>query len=214
MPTILLTILRYVFDGQPTIFTVTAPLLLGLIPFLLMFIVTSVAVLRERTSGTLERLLTSPASRLDILLGYALAFATLATIQASLASFVVLQFLGVTVAGSSWLLVLFAVLSGLLGMSAGLFFSAFAKNEFQAVQFMPIFFLPQFLTCGLFIPRDQMATFLRYLSDIMPITYLVDALKVIRTSAEWTGDLTRDLAIVIGFIAVALTAGALSLRSK
>lgn len=214
MPTIVMIILRYVFDGQPFIYANTAPIMLGIIPFLLMFIVTSVAVLRERTSGTLERLLISPASRLDILFGYAIAFMLLAAIQATVASLVVTELFAINIAGGTGLLIALAVLSGIMGMAFGLFFSTFARNEFQAVQFMPAFFLPQFLTCGLFISRDQMAKPLEYFSNITPVAYIVDALQHVTRNPEWSGDLTRDFMIITGFIIAALILGAASLRSR
>lgn len=214
MPTILITVLYYVFDGAKPIFDSVAPLLLGIIPFTLMFIVTSVAVLRERTSGTLERLITMPISKLDILLGYALAFALMAFMQAAIASWVIIGLLDVQIAGGIVDLLTVAVASGVLGMSLGLLFSAFAKNEFQAVQFMPAFVLPQFLTCGLFVPREQMAQALQYYSDIMPITYVVEAMQGVKASTEWTGDLSINLVIIGGFIVLSLVLGALSLRSS
>ncbi|HEX5797193.1 MAG TPA: ABC transporter permease [Candidatus Saccharimonadales bacterium] len=213
MPSILITILYYVFDDSKLIFNSIAPLLLGIIPFTLMFIVTSVAVLRERTSGTLERLLTMPVSKLDILLGYALAFAMLAFLQASIASYVVINLLNVQIVGSVLSLLLVAVLAGVLGMSLGLLFSAFAKNEFQAVQFMPAFVLPQFLTCGLFVPREQMAPALQYFSDVMPITYVVKAVQEVKSHPTWTNELSLDILIVGGFVIFSLVLGALSLKS-
>ncbi|HEY5806032.1 MAG TPA: ABC transporter permease [Candidatus Saccharimonadales bacterium] len=214
MPTVLLTVLYYVFQGNHMVFDGIAPLLLGIIPFTLMFIVASVAVLRERTAGTLERLLTSPASKLDILLGYAFAFALLALVQASIASFVTLSFLSVAIAGSAVSLLVVAMLSGVLGMAFGLLFSAFAKNEFQAVQFMPAFVLPQFLACGLFTPREKMAEALQVFSDVMPLTYVVKALQEVGSAASWASDLTVNVLVISGFIVVALLLGAFSLRSK
>lgn len=214
MPTVLITILYFVFEGNGRLFNGIAPLILGIIPFTIMFIITSVAVLRERITGTLERLLTSPATKLDILLGYALAFAALALVQATIATFVTLTLLDVQISGEPSSLLVVAVLAGVLGMSFGLLFSAFAKNEFQAVQFMPAFVLPQFLTCGLFIPREKMAEFLQYFSAAMPITYVVEALQEVRSVSSWTSELSVNVAIIGGFILVALTLGALSLRSK
>jgi ABC-2 type transport system permease protein len=214
VPSVLITILYYVFEDSSFIFDGVAPLLLGILPFTLMFIITSVAVLRERISGTLERLLTLPISKLDILFGYAAAFALLALFQAAIASYVILGLLDVQVAGSIASLLVVAVMSGVLGMSLGLFFSSFAKNEFQAVQFMPAFVLPQFLTCGLFVPREQMAQFLQYFSDVMPITYVVKAMKEVQTNQTWTHELSVDLLIIAGFVILSLVFGALSLRRK
>ncbi|HET7673449.1 MAG TPA: ABC transporter permease [Candidatus Saccharimonadales bacterium] len=212
VPSVLIIILNYVFEDSSLIFESVAPLLLGILPFTLMFIVTSVAVLRERTSGTLERLLTLPISKLDILFGYGLAFALLAFLQAAIASFVILGLLDVQVAGSIASLLVVAVMAGVLGMSLGLFFSSFAKNEFQAVQFMPAFVLPQFLTCGLFVPREQMAQFLQYFSDVMPITYVVEAMQEVKSNSLWTHELSKDLLIIAGFVILSLLLGALSLR--
>jgi ABC-2 type transport system permease protein len=214
MPTVLMTILYYVFEDNHPLFAHIAPLLLTIIPFTLMFIVTSVAVLRERTSGTLERLLTSPASRTDILLGYSLAFTLLALLQATIASTVTITLLDVAIAGSSLMLVCIAVLAGTLGMSFGLLFSAFAKNEFQAVQFMPAFVLPQFLTCGLFTPRESMAPFLQYFSSIMPITYVVKAAQEVMKSSTVTTTLISSLLVVCGFIFLALALGSATLKSR
>ncbi len=214
MPSILLTVLYYVFDGKHTVFEGIAPLVLGIIPFTLMFIVTSVAMLRERTSGTLERLLSSPASKLDILLGYGVAFAVVALLQASIATYVTLTYLSVEISGATATLLLIAMLAGILGMAFGLLFSAFARNEFQAVQFMPAFVLPQFLTCGLFVPVDKMADFLQYFSNVMPLTYIVKSLQEVTANTDWTSDLTTYISVMAGFIVVAFLLGALSLRSR
>ena len=212
MPSVLIIVLRYVFHENQVVFLSIAPLLLGILPFVLMFIISSIAVLRERSSGTLERLLVSPATRLDIIMGYATAFALIALVQAGIASFVTLVLLDVPVAGSTAILLLCAVLSGVLGMAFGLLFSSFARSEFQAVQFMPAFVLPQFLTCGLFVPRDQMHQALQYFADIMPITYVVDALKQVQITAGVSQALRTDLYILAGFIVLALVLGAISLR--
>lgn len=213
VPAILLAILNFVFYENFTLYNSVAPLLLGLIPFTLMFIITSVAMLRERTSGTLERLLVSKLSRLDILLGYALAFAVLAFLQSLLASFVVLFVFDVSIAGDVASVLLVAIISGITGMALGLFFSAFAKNEFQAVQFMPAFVLPQFLTCGLFIARNQMVDALYYASNLLPLSYIVEAMRSIQSEQLWTGELTKDLAILSGFTIGSLVLGALTLNT-
>ena len=214
VPVILLTLLKYVMNGNSLAFEKIAPLVLGIFPLIVMFIVTSVATLRERTSGTLERLLTLPMGKLDFILGYALAFATLALLQALLASGVVLGLLGVTVVGGAVKVILTAVLAGLLGMSMGLFVSAFATTEFQAVQFMPAFVFPQLLVCGFFVPRDQMAQALQWLSDIFPMTYIVEAMQHITHSSGWGDNFTRNLLITTGFILLSLFLGAITLRRQ
>ena len=214
VPVVLLIILKYAFQSQPLTFDSLAPMILGIFPLIVMFIVTSIATLRERKIGTLDRLMTMPMSKLDFIFGYALAFGILALLQAALASFVVLQLLGVSVQGGEISVLISAVASALLGSSLGLFLSAFATSEFQAVQFMPAFIFPQLLVCGLFVAREQMAWPLQFFADIMPLTYSVDAMKQITVRSDWTGDLTRDLLVVLGFGIVALVLGSITIQRQ
>ena len=168
--------------------------LLGIFPFVTMFLVTSVAMLRERTSGTLERLLTTPMAKLDLLLGYALAFGVAALAQAALASALTLGLLGLDVAGPVPLVLLVAVANALLGMALGLLVSAFARTEFQAVQFMPAVVLPQILLCGLLAPRDEMSPALEAISAVLPMTYAVDAMTLLTETSSLGSELLTDLA--------------------
>jgi ABC-2 type transport system permease protein len=214
VPVLLLTLLRYVYDDRPLVFDQIGGPLLALFPFITMFLVTSVAMLRERTSGTLERLLSMPLGKGDLLLGYALAFGSVAVVQSLLASAVALGLLGLDLVASPALVVLLAVLDALLGMALGLFLSAFARNEFQAVQFLPAFVLPQLLLCGLFAARDTMATPLRWLSAAFPLTYAVDGMQQLAGSRSVTGDLGRDLLVVAGASVLALALGAATLRRQ
>jgi len=152
VPALLLILPRYVLNSRQA-FDRTAPMLLGLFPFVVMFLVTSVATLRERRTGTLGRLMTMPMAKLDFLIGYGIAFGAIAIVQVAVVATITLTWLGLTIAGGIWILALATVLSALLGTTLGLAVSAFAKSEFQAVQFMPVFELPQALLCGLFVPR-------------------------------------------------------------
>ncbi len=170
VPLVLLWLLELVFHEQPSTFDRIGPALLALFPFVVMFLVTSVTTLRERTSGTLERLLSMPLGRLDLLVGYLVAFGLVAVVQAALASALMLGALDLDVAGPVWLLVVVAVVDAVLGCALGLFVSAFARTEFQAVQFMPAIVLPQFLLCGLLVPRDQMGAVLEWISWALPLT--------------------------------------------
>ena len=207
VPVLLLTLLRYVFDAAPEVFDAVGGPLLALFPFTTMFLVTSVAMLRERTTGTLERLLATPLGRGDLLAGYALAFGGVAVVQTLIASALALGPLGLDVAGSAVLVVVLAVASALLGMALGLLLSAFAQTEFQAVQFLPAVVLPQVLLCGLFAP-------LRWLSDAFPLTYAVDGMQLVARSGEVTGGLLADLAVVSGGAILALVLGSLTLRRR
>jgi ABC-2 type transport system permease protein len=212
VPSILMILLYYVFADAEALFESVAPMILGLFPFILMFLVTSVAMLRERTAGTLERLMTMPVGKLDLLAGYALAFGALAIIQGSIASLVTTGPLGVEVDGGAWKMLIVAALAGVTGSASGLFFSAFAKTEFQAVQFMPAFVFPQILTCGIFVARDKMAGWLQTISDFFPLTYIIDALNEVATNEGWTSTLTKDLFITLLFAVGALVLGAATLR--
>ena len=213
VPPLLITLFRYVFDAQPETFDRVGGPLVGIFPFSTMFVVTSIAMLRERTSGTLERLMTMPLAKLDLLGGYGLAFAAVAAVQACITSAVAFGLLGLDVAGPVWLVIALAVADAALGMSLGLFVSAFARTEFQAVQFMPALVFPQLLLCGLLVPRDHMLTVLRWVSAVLPLTWAYDALAR-AVDDRLGGAVVRDAAIVVGTAVLALALGATTLRRR
>ena len=213
MPPLLLTIMKYVFDGQEETFDRIGAPLVGMFPFVSMFLVTSIAMLRERTSGTLERLMSMPLAKLDLLLGYGLAFTLVALVQATVTSIVAFGFLDLDTAGPVSLIVVLAVGNALLGMSLGLLLSAFAQTEFQAVQFMPAFVMPQILLAGLLVPRDKMADLLEWISNALPLTYAYEAIEL--AAADDLGrDLAVDVLVVAGCIVLALVLGATTLRRR
>lgn len=213
VPCVLMGLLAWIYDNTPVFDSVGAPLL-GMFPFLVMFLVTSIATLRERQSGTLERLLAMPLGKADLVGGYALAFGLLAAVQALIAATFAITVLGLDVAGDAWLLILVAVVDCLLGTALGLFLSAFAATEFQAVQFLPAFVLPQFLLCGLLVPRDRLPDVLRWLSDVLPLSYAVDAMKTISTDASGTASVLGDAGIVLAYVVVLVGLGAATLRRR
>lgn len=214
VPCVLISLLWWMFDDLPGgLFDRCGPALLARFPFIVMFLVTSVTTLRERSSGTLERLLTMPMGRLDFLLGYALAFGLLAAVQAALAVGVSVGLLGLEVNGPVWLLGLVAVVDAVLGTALGLLVSAFATTEFQAVQFMPAFVLPQILLCGLFVPRDAMPGALEAVSNVLPLSYAVDAMQELVGRAD-EGEVWRSVAVVAVFALAALALGAATLRRR
>jgi ABC-2 type transport system permease protein len=214
VPCVLLTLLKYVFDASPRTFDSAGAALLGIFPLITMFLVTSIATLRERTSGTLERLLTMPLGKADLLVGYALAFGAVAVVQAALATGLVVLALGLDVAGSAWLLLVVALADAFLGTALGLFVSAFAASEFQAVQFLPAVLLPQLLLCGLFVPRGDMQPVLSGLSDVLPMSYAVDGMTQVVRHTGVTGDFVRDLLVIAGCALLALALGAATLRRR
>jgi ABC-2 type transport system permease protein len=214
VPCVLETLLRLIYAHNRVAFDHAGAPLLAIFPLMTVFLVTSIALLRERTSGTLERLLTTPLGRLELLVGYALAFGLLATAQAVLASTLTLGPLGLHVRGSSLLVVLLAVAVALLGMGLGLLASAFARSEFQVVQFLPATILPQLLLCGLLVARARMPAGLHALSDLLPMSYAVDGMRHLTSEASANAALWGDIAIVLAFAAGALLLGAGTLRRQ
>jgi ABC-2 type transport system permease protein len=214
VPPFLLTLLKGAFDQDPESFQQVGGPLVGLFPFSTMFVVTSITMLRERTTGTLERLMSLPLAKLDLLFGYGIAFSVVGVVQATLTSAVAFGPLGLDVAGSTAVVVVLAVGNALLGMSLGLFVSAFARTEFQAVQFMPAIVFPQLLLCGLFVPRDQMAGVLQIVSDTMPLTYAFEALSNVTTIGSLGSRGALDVAVISGATVLLLALGALTLRRR
>jgi len=213
LPSVLLALFKYIYDGQPAIFDRVGPQMLGLFPFIVMFLVTSVTMVRERTSGTLERLLTTPLRRGELIGGYALAFGIAALVQALVSAAVAIWLLDLNVE-TPWAIVLFAVVDAVLGTALGLLMSAFARTEFQAVQFMPLVVVPQILLCGLLAPRDSMPDVLRWISDALPLSYATEAFTELANSDTWTDTLGRNLGILVGCCVVAIALASLTLRRR
>ena len=220
LPTLLMSLLWWMFKDVPSnpmtgkdVFDGVAPGLLALFPMFIMFLVTSVTTLRERSSGTLERLLAMPMGKLDFLGGYALAFGLMAALQSVIAVAVSVTLLDMDMTGPVWLLTVVAIIDGTLGTALGLLVSAFARTEFQAVQFMPAVVVPQMLLCGLLVARDRLPDVLHVISDILPLSYAVDAMKYLQTHSDTT-EVWQDLGVVAVFAVAALALGALTLRRR
>jgi ABC-2 type transport system permease protein len=223
LPCLVLTLLWWMFEGDGAAgsagFSRLGPPLLALIPFVVMFLVTSVTTLRERSSGTLERLLAMPTGKGDLLGGYAIAFGLVAGLQSAFAVALSLTVLDLQVSGPGWMLVVVAVVDAVLGTALGLFVSAFARTEFQAVQFMPALVVPQILLCGLFLPREAMPRVLEAVSDVLPLSYAVDAMTGVSTRTGSalggvSGEVWSDLLVVLAFALAGLVLGAATLRRR
>jgi ABC-2 type transport system permease protein len=214
VPCALVTLLKYMFIDRSFVFDRIGGPLLGLFPFIAMFLVTSITMLRERTTGTLERLMALPLAKIDLLLGYGAAFALVAAVQASLVSGIAFGLLDLRSAGPEWLVIVLAVGNAVLGMSLGLLLSAFARTEFQAMQFMPAFVFPQLLLCGLIVPRAEMARALEVASYFLPLTYAYDALDRVTHLDLVDARLVLDMVVVAGATLLALVLGALTLRRR
>jgi ABC-2 type transport system permease protein len=220
VPSMVITLMYFMFgtaphlSGGPTPFNGACLILLGLFPLLLMFLITSITMQRERASGTLERILTTPLRRLDLLAAYGSAFSIAAAAQAILACVVSFWFLGLHTAGSPFWLFLIAILNAILGVGLGLLCSAFARTEFQAVQFMPVVLVPQLLLAGVIVPRAALPTWLEWISNVMPASYALEALQQVAAHPELTYTAVRDIIVVLGFAIAALGLAAATLRRR
>jgi ABC-2 type transport system permease protein len=214
VPCVLEFLLKEIFAGRPDVFQHVGAPLLGLFPFVSMFVVTSVTMLRERTSGTLERLMSLPLAKVELLLGYAIAFALAAVVQAAAVSSLAFGALDLHAGGPRPAVVALAVGNATLGMALGLLASAFARTEFQAVQFLPAIVFPQLLLCGLFVDRSDMATWLRAISDVLPLTYAYDALARVSRGGPYGSWFAADVAVTVGGALLALVLGAATLRRR
>lgn len=212
IPCMLMVLLKLMFQGCPGVFDRVGPQVFGIFPVIVMYLVASISTLRERVSGTAERLLTLPVTPLDLIFGYTLAFGVLSLAQAAISTLLAVGPLGLRIRGPAVLLVVIAMLGALLGLALGLFISAFARNEFQAVQFLPAAVLPQFLICGLFVPRGRMQGALDALAACMPMTYAVQAASEAATHAGMTGLFVRDSAVVLLCVVGVLVASAATFR--
>lgn len=212
IPVLLMTLLKFVYEDSQQIYGFIAPILIGFFPLLIMFLVTSIATLRERNSGTLDRLMTMPISKLDLVFGYALAFSFVGFVQALVVSTYSIRILGVSVSAGSAPLILVAIIAAFLGTAMGLFVSAFAKNEFQAVQLVMPTLMPQFLISGLLVPREDMATMLETISNFLPLTYMVEAAQIITKNSSITSEFIHDILILLGFGIIMLVLGTITIK--
>lgn len=220
VPSVIITLMYFMFEdvprrpGMPSPFNGACLILLGVFPLIVMFLITSITMQRERVSGTLERILTTPLRRLDLLAAYGTAFSIAAAAQATLACVVSFWLLGLDTAGSPALVFVIAIINAVLGVGLGLLCSAFARNEFQAVQFMPIVIAPQLLLCGIIVPRDALPGWLQWISDALPASYALEALKEVGAHPNLTATAARDIAVVVAFAVVAMGLAAATLRRR
>lgn len=213
-PPLLLWIVWGIYYNSPEIFNRVGPMMIGLFPFVMMFLVTSITTLRERSQGTLDRLMASPIGRGDIMAGYAAAFLVVALVQTLITVAVGVWMLDLDIRGALWQVVVLVLALALLGITLGLFLSAFARNEFQVVQFMPLAILPQIFFAGLLVPVEQMPEVLQWLSNILPLSYALEALsEVSLAGTPWFDDDVRIdtlVTLIVPFIVLAF--GWLTLR--
>jgi len=190
--------------------------LIGLVVFFLVFVVTSVSFLRERTQGTLERLMATPLRRAEIVVGYMIGFTVLALVQSAEVLLFTLYALKLYNAGNVWLIFLMAMLMAIAAVNLGIFVSMFARTEFQAVQFIPLVIVPQFFLSGILVPVATEPGWLQAISKVLPLTYAVDGLRavMIRGAGISSSALQLDLVVVAGFCVLVVVLASLTLRRR
>ncbi|MEO8908495.1 MAG: ABC transporter permease [Microbacteriaceae bacterium] len=213
VPSLLIGLIAWMFTDTP-VFATIGPAMLALFPFIVMFLVTSITTLRERRTGTLERLLSMPMGKGDLILGYTLAFGLLAVLQSALAVGFAVWVCGLTIKGSIWLLLAVAVSDAVLGTTLGLLASAFARTEFQVVQFMPLIVFPQILLGGIFLPRDQLPDALHIISDWLPLSHAIDALNAVAADTHDAAYIGGELLIIGAYAVGAIVLGSITLRRR
>ncbi|OTP12568.1 hypothetical protein A5844_000801 [Enterococcus sp. 10A9_DIV0425] len=192
----------YVYGGaNSSFFDKIFPILIGFFVFFFVFLISGIALLRERTSGTLERLLATPVKRSEIVMGYLAGYGIFAIIQTLIIVFFSIYVLNLEIVGSLWWVITTNILIALTALSMGIFVSTFANSEFQMIQFIPLVVVPQVFFSGL-IPLESMADWVRYVSYIFPLSYAGDALTNIMIKGQGWSAISFDLGILIVFVLV------------
>lgn len=186
-----------------------APILLGVFVFVLTYVLTAVGFLRERTEGTLERVLVTPVSRTGLVLGYVLGYGVLAAVQAAVLLVAAVVFLGTEFANGVWLFVLVELLGALSALGLGVLLSLFAETEFEALQFIPAVITPQVILGGTFLPVAELPWYLEYPARAMPVTYLIEAMEYVVLDEGSPGEFGVAVGALVAFtVAAVVVAGA------
>jgi ABC-2 type transport system permease protein len=190
----------------------TLPAILAMLILFFGFLLSGISFLRERSQGTRERLMASPVSRADILVGYLLGFLVFAMVQTLILFFYTVYVLKVDFNGTLWEIIIFQILIGILAVCLGIFISTFAKNEFQMVQFIPLIIVPQVFVCGLLYPVSQMPDYLQWIAKFLPLTYGVDGIRALMLQGKGLLDIGKEVGVLVAYAAVLMILAGLSLR--
>jgi ABC-2 type transport system permease protein len=190
----------------------TLPAILAMLILFFGFLLSGISFLRERSQGTRERLMASPVSRLDIVGGYLLGFLLFAMLQTLILFFYTVYVLKVDFNGDLWQITIFQILIGILAVCLGIFISAFAKNEFQMIQFIPLIIVPQVFVCGLLFPVSQMPDYLQWLAKFLPLTYAVDGIRALMLQGQGLVDIGKEVGVLVAYAAVLMVLAGISLR--
>ena len=211
-PIIVMSLVGFSFADQRDILNRIAPGLIGVFALFFVFLLTGVSFLRERSQGTLERLLTTPVGRADILAGYLLGFLLFAGIQSLVILLYTIFALRIEYEGSLWQIFVLLFVVTIVAVNLGIFISTFARNEFQVVQFIPIILLPQIFLSGAVLPSEQLPGYFQAIGKVLPLTYAVDGLKALMLEGETLGGIAQELAVLGGFAIGILVLAAITVR--
>lgn len=214
VPSILAWLVHQIFDGEEPISSQVEMTLLAMFPLLLMFLLTAVATVRERSGGTLERLMAAPIHKVDVIGGYALAYGALAIVQTSLLTAVCYWGLDMQLKGGIVWMLLVSLATALLGIALGLLASAVSRSEFQAVQFMPVFIIPQLFLCGFFVPTAYLPGPLERIAAVLPMTHTVAALEEVRLQSAPGQGYWKALAVMLAWGIGALVVASLTMPRR
>lgn len=211
-PVIVMSLVGFSFADQKDVFDGIAPALMAVFAMFFTFILTGVSFLRERSQGTLERLLTTPVGRIDILSGYLLGFLVFAVIQSVVILFFTIFALQVSYRGDLWQIFILLMILTIVAVNLGIFVSTFAKNEFQVVQFIPIVLAPQIFLSGVILPVNQMPAYFQMIARVLPLRYAVDGLRGIMLDDQTLSDVGVEIAVLAGFAIIFLSLAAMTVR--
>ena len=194
------------------ILNATLPAILAMLILFFGFLLSGIAFLRERSQGTRERLMASPVTRLDILVGYLLGFLLFAMVQTLILFFYAVYVLRVDFNGQLWQIIVFQVLIGVLAVCLGIFISAFARTEFQMIQFIPLIIVPQVFVCGLIFPVSQMPDVLQWLAKFLPLTYAVDGIRALMLDGKSLLNIGKEISVLAAYAVGLMILAGVSLR--
>ncbi len=212
VPMVVMELVALSFPEDSRVLNGIAPALMATFALFFVFLLTGISFLRERSQGTLERVMASPVSRLDLVVGYLGGFILFAAVQSLIVLLFTIFVLGIQYKGSLWQIFVFQLVVTVVALNLGLFVSAFARNEFQVIQFIPLVLVPQVLLSGVLLPTAQMPAYLRAISKVLPLTYSVDGLNGIMLEGKSLLDVGWDLLALAGFAVVTIVLGAISIR--
>lgn len=203
------TEVNYVYGaGDLKMFDNFGSLLIGFLVFFFTFLISGISFLQERTTGTLEKLLSTPIKRWEIVAGYIIGFGTVTVVQSTIITFYVVYVLNIMMIGSLWLVLLITLLSAMTALSLGILLSTAASSEFQMIQFIPIVVVPQVFFTGLFDLSPEWAV----VGKFMPLYYVADALDKVMIRGSGFLSIALDAAMLLGLTLIFMTANTMLLK--